>query len=175
MAARFLDVRKRRKDSLISNIFSIFVGKIIRITEMIDKEPQYKTMPEHYLSCFNDDCPLADGCLHRLAARSGRQKDDVVSAVNPVRCCGESCRYYKPNKVVTMAYGMKDSFHEVKADNISPLRNTLINHFGRGSYYLRRNSLRPITPDEQQYISSVFRQFGYEVKFDRMVEETEWL
>jgi len=49
---------------------------------------EYKTMPEHYLLCFNDECVLADECLHRLAARSGRQKDEVVTAVNPVRCSG---------------------------------------------------------------------------------------
>ena len=142
---------------------------------MTNKQPQYETMPEHYLLCFNNDCPLADKCLHRLAARSGRQKDEVTLAVNPVRCSGKSCRHYKENKVVTMAYGMKDSFHEVKADHIASLRNTLINHFGRGSYYLRRNGLRGITPDEQQYISSVFRNYGYELKFDRMEEETQWL
>jgi len=142
---------------------------------MKNSEPQYETMPEHYLLCFNDECALADECLHRLAARSGRQKDEVVTAVNPVRYSGKSCRYYKPNKVSTMAYGMKDSFHDVKADDIASLRNTLINHFGRGSYYLRRNGLRPITPEEQQYISSIFHKFGYETKFDRMEEETEWL
>ena len=142
---------------------------------MTNKEPQYETMPEHYLLCFNDECALADECLHRLAARSGRQKDEVVTAVNPVRCSGKSCRYYKPNKVVTMAYGMVDSFHEVKADHIASLRNVLIHHFGRGSYYLRRNGLRPITPEEQQFISSIFSNYGYETKFDRMEEETEWL
>ena len=139
------------------------------------REPQYETMPEHYMLCFNDDCPLADECLHRLAARSGRQTDEVVTAVNPVRCSGKSCRYYKPNKMATMAYGMKSSFHEVKADDIASLRNTLINHFGRGSYYLRRNGLRPITPDEQQFIRSIFNNYGYEAKFDRMQEETQWL
>lgn len=142
---------------------------------MNNKEPQYETMPEHYLLCFNDDCALADECLHRLAARSGRQTDELVTAVNRVRNSGKSCRYYKPNKVVTMAYGMVDSFHDVKADHIASLRNTLINHFGRGSYYLRRNGLRAITPDEQQYISSIFSHYGYETKFDRMEEETEWL
>ena len=83
---------------------------------MNNNEPQYKTMPEHYLLCFNDECALADECLHRLAARSGRQKNELVTAVNPACSSGESCRYYKPNKVVTMAYGMIDSFHEVKAD-----------------------------------------------------------
>ena len=142
---------------------------------MSNNEPQFKTMPEHYLLCFNDDCALANECLHRLAARSGRQKDELVTAVNPVRSSGKSCRYFKPNKVSTMAYGMIDSFHEVKADHIASLRNTLINHFGRVSYYLRRNGLRHITPDEQQYISSIFHKFGYEAKFDRTEEETEWL
>lgn len=142
---------------------------------MNNKEPQYETMPEHYLLCFNDECELANECLHRLAARSGRQTDDVVTAVNPVRYSGKSCRYYKPNKVSTMAYGMIDSFHEVKADHIASLRNALINHFGRGSYYLRRNGLRPITPKEQRYISRIFSHYGYEAKFDRIEEETEWL
>ena len=142
---------------------------------MTNKYPQYKTMPEHYLLCFNDECELANSCLHRLAARSGRQKDEVVTVVNPIRYCGKNCRYYKENKVVTMAYGMKDSFHEVKADHIASLRNSLINHFGRGSYYLRRNGLRGIAPEEQHYIASAFRHFGYEVKFDRTEEETQWL
>ena len=138
-------------------------------------QPQYETMPEHYLLCFNDECALADSCLHRLAARSGRLKDRIVSAVNPAKFCGKDCEYYMENKVVTMAYGMKDSFHQVKADHVASLRNTLIDYFGRGSYYLRRNGLRAITPEEQQYIAETFRYYGYEVKFDRMEKETFWL
>ena len=142
---------------------------------MTNNEPQYETMPEHYLLCFNDECSLADKCLHRLAARSGRQRDNVAWAVNPACHSGKTCPYYKENKVVTMAYGMKHSFHEVKADHIASLRKTLVSHFGNGSYYLRRNGLRPITPEEQQYIGSVFRKYGYEVKYDRTEEETQWL
>ena len=139
---------------------------------MNDRQPQYETMPKHYLLCFNDECKLADSCLHRLAARSGRQTEKVVTAVNPSQCSGPDCDYYKENKVATMAYGMVHSFHEVKADDIAALRNTLIDHFGRGSYYLRRNGLRAITPKEQQYIGSVFHKFGYEAKYDRTEEET---
>ena len=142
---------------------------------MNKKQPQYEKMPEHYLLCFNDECALADNCLHRLAARSGRQKDSIVTVVNPMQCCGENCPYFKENRIVTMAYGMVDSFHEVKADHIASLRGTLIDHFGRGSYYLRRNGLRGITPEEQQYIAGVFRSYGYEVKFDRTEKETQWL
>ena len=43
---------------------------------MTNNEPQYETMPEHYVLCFNDECALAEGCLHRLSARSGRQKNE---------------------------------------------------------------------------------------------------
>jgi hypothetical protein len=142
---------------------------------MKTNQPKYETMPEHYLLCFNDKCPLADSCLHRLAEQSGQQKDDLVWAVNPNRNSEENCKYYQENKVVSMAYGMTDSFHDVKADDIANLRNTLISHFGRGSYYLRRNGKRPITPEEQRYIARVFQRFGYEVSFDRMEEETQWL
>lgn len=38
---------------------------------------------------------------------------------------------------------------------------------------LLRDDLRPITPEEQQYIGSVFHKYGYEIKFDRMEEETQ--
>ncbi len=31
---------------------------------MANKQLQYEKMPEHYLLCFNDDCDLADSCLH---------------------------------------------------------------------------------------------------------------
>ena len=142
--------------------------------QMKNNKPQFETMPQHYLLCFNDECQLADKCLHRLAEKSRRQTDNLVWAVNPAKFGGENCKYYQENKRVPVAYGMVDSFHDVKADDIASLRNALISHFGRGSYYLRRNGKCPITPEEQQYISNLFRRFGYEVKFDRIEEETDW-
>ena len=139
------------------------------------KEPKYEIMPAHYLLCFSDKCPLASTCLHSLAAQSGRQPHKIIQAVNSALFCGESCPYYKENKETTIAYGMIDSYHEVKADDIGELRNTLIRHFGRSGYYRRRNGLHPIPPKEQQYISNIFHQFGYEVTFDKLIEETQWV
>ena len=46
---------------------------------MTNFQPQYETMLEHYLLCLNDECSLADKCLHWLAAISGRQMDEVVT------------------------------------------------------------------------------------------------
>jgi len=142
---------------------------------MNKQKPKFETMPEHYLLCFSNSCSLADNCLHRLAASSGQIKDEIVQAVNSQQCNGESCRHYKENKVTRIAYGMLHSFHDVKADDIASLRKMLINHFGRGSYYLRRNGIRPITPEDQQFINDAFSHFGYEATYDRVVEETQWL
>lgn len=142
---------------------------------MSNNQPHYETMPEHYTLCFIDECPLAATCLHRLAAQSGRQQDYLVTVVNPAKYDKDNtCRYYKENKFVTMAYGMVHSFHDVKADDIAALRNRLIKHFGHTSYYLRRNGIRAIPPNEQDYIASVFRKFGYEIKFDKTEESTLW-
>ena len=141
---------------------------------MNSNQPNYDKMPAHYVLCFNDECVLADTCLRRLAARSGRKTDNLVTAVNPVIHGGENCKYYNENKIVTMAYGMVDSFHEVKADDIAALRNNLIKHFKRSTYYLKRNGLKAITPEEQKYISDIFRKFGYEARFDRTEETTQW-
>ncbi len=52
---------------------------------MTNKHPQYKIMLEHCLLCFNDEYALVDECLHRLTARSGLQKDEVVTMVNNSR------------------------------------------------------------------------------------------
>ena len=139
------------------------------------QQPDFKTMPKHFMVCFSNSCPLRDDCLRSIVARSNRHTDEILVAVNPALCEGKTCRHYRPNRTTTMAYGMVDSFHEVKADDISALRETLISHFGKGSYYLRRNGRRPITPKEQAYISSVFKRFGYQVAFDRLEEETEWI
>lgn len=139
------------------------------------KEPRYETMPAHFMLCFNTECPLAENCLRQIVAQSGRQTDELVWSVNPARNHGKKCRHYMPNEVVQMAYGMKNSFHEIKADDIAALRGELINHFGNGSYYLRRSGKRPITPAEQEYIQNVFKRFGYEATFDRLEETTKWV
>lgn len=140
-----------------------------------DNQPTYETMPEHFIACFNNECPMADTCLRQLAVQSKQLKPFILQAVNYARQKNKNCNYYKENKLVTMAYGMVHSFHEVKADHISQLRNTLINYFGRGSYYLRRNGLRVMPPEEQKFIASVFRKYGYEVKFDRTEVSTAWV
>ena len=136
----------------------------------------FQNAPEHYLFCYNDECELADNCLHRLVAQYGNTTEKIVHAVNPKLSCGKNCRYHRPKKVVTVAYGMLHSYDKVLAADIVSIRKAIIAHFGNGSYYARRNGKKPITPNEQQYISKIFHSHGYPdgAVFDRYVDELEW-
>jgi hypothetical protein len=75
-----------------------------------------------------------------------------------------------------MAYGMMHSFDKVLARDITGIRHTLVRHFGNGSYYLRRNGKQAITQAEQEYISGVFRNYGYAdgAIFDSYQDELNW-
>lgn len=137
-------------------------------------EPSFSTMPKHYILCFNEKCLKASRCLHRIAAQSGLQQDELPKCVNPAVCNETNCRHYMENKSVSIAYGMIDSFQNVKACHIVKLRTMLENLFGHTEYYRRRNSSVPISPKEQEQIKKIFNQFGYEASFDRVVEETLW-
>jgi hypothetical protein len=62
----------------------------------------------------------------------------------------------------------------VKAKDISQIRKRLQNYFGHTEYFRRRNASKPITPTEQVFIKKVFANFGYEITFDEIREETLW-
>lgn len=136
----------------------------------------YQEAPEHYLLCYNTTCGKAKTCLHQLVACAGINKDAIVECVNPAVNEGENCTYYQQDHIVQMAYGMKQTFKKILASDITSMRSTLITYFGNGSYYARRNGEKAITPDEQEYISSVFRDYGYAegATFDSYKDEVEW-
>lgn len=130
--------------------------------------------PFGFIVCYNEECSLRDSCLRREVAELNQEEDDVLKVVNSAKFSGENCKFYLENKKVLMAYGMKKSFDKVLAKDIAEIRKTLNAYFGHGSYYVRRNGEKAINPTEQAYIASVFAKYGYEITFDRLVEETLW-
>ena len=130
--------------------------------------------PFGFIVCYNEDCSLKENCLRREVAELNQEEDDVLKVVNSAKFSGENCKFYLENKKVLMAYGMKKSFDKVLAKDIAEIRKTLNTYFGHGSYYVRRNGEKAINPTEQTYIASVFAKYGYEITFDRLVEETLW-
>lgn len=140
--------------------------------ELLTNQP----LPQHYLLCYNDACPMAETCLRRLAGMYGTSDDSILQVVNPLKNGGRKCKYYREQKTVRMAYGMLHLYDKVLATDIAALRKTIKKHFGQGSYYLRRNGKQGITPKEQDYISRIFSKYGYTdaPSFDAYQDEVLW-
>jgi hypothetical protein len=69
---------------------------------------------------------------------------------------------------------MTRSFDQVRAKDIVGIRKELIRFFGQNYYYKKRRAELPITPKEQAFISQLFKQYDYELEFDRIEKETLW-
>ena len=79
------------------------------------------------------------------------------------------CPHFKEIKVVRAAYGFKLLFKEVKQKDLDALRGKVVKYLGSYRTYYRYNSgERKLTPEQQEYISGLFRQFGYsdELQFE---------
>ena len=137
-------------------------------------EINFKNKPKNFIVCFNERCSLGENCLRRLVAIHDRENSDLLSVVNDSKFNESNCKYFLENKKVRIAYGMKDSFEDVKAKDIANIRKELTNHFGLTYYYERRNGKMPITPKDQEFISNLFNSYGYEIKFDEIREEVLW-
>ena len=134
----------------------------------------FENRPLGYLNCLSDDCPLAEKCLRRISAEYSQENDEFFRVVNHRLIDKTNCKHYIEDKKVDMAYGMTKSFENVRAKDISQIRKRLQNYFGHTEYFRRRNASKPITPTEQVFIRKVFAEFGYQIAFDEIREETLW-
>ena len=134
----------------------------------------FENKPKNFIVCFNERCSLENKCLRRLVAIHDSENRDLLLSVNTSKFNESNCKYFLENKKTRIAYGMKDSFEEVKAKDIANIRRELKNHFGLTYYYERRNGKRAITPEDQEFITRLFNSYGYEIKFDEIREEILW-
>jgi hypothetical protein len=134
----------------------------------------FETKPLNFILCFNKKCLLRKKCLRHIVSLSNKEEKDLLLVVNASKFNQTNCKYYFENKKVGIAYGMKGSFEDVKAKDIAKIRKELIRHFGQTYYYERRNGKMPITPNEQVFIENLFKQYGYEIKFDKIETKTLW-
>lgn len=141
---------------------------------MDTKNIDFSTKPKNYKLCFNDKCLLAEKCLRRIAVTQLAESADLLQVVNHAKFNEKNCKYFIDNEKVEIAYGMKVAFENILVSDVNKIRNELVEHFGQTGFYRRKNAVKQITPDEQEYIASVFAKFGYTVSFDQIIESTFW-
>lgn len=130
-------------------------------------------IPPTYALCYIASCPRADQCMHHRAM-------ELIDPASKARVCilphcldrQGQCEFYHEYREIQGAYGFTHLLSNVKSKDSTPLRNTIKNYLGgHGTFYRYHNGERILTPEQQEWILSKFRQFGYttELHFDHYV------
>ena len=146
---------------------------------MKDKETLFREKSERYLCCFNDSCPRHNQCLRWEVGKYIDPATRTVTCVNP-RHQDEKrrpCSLFRNNKPVTLPVGMKTRFYyDMPSHTAKAIKNALISHTCRTTYYKYHNGERPITPALLATIHSVCEQEGWTqpLQFDGEVTDYVW-
>ncbi len=122
----------------------------------------FTEVPRKWAICYQSDCPLAETCLRRHAAKLAPATLEQHATVLPAARQGEHCNLFVADEPVVVARGMTNIFNNVEPYHVPRLRNMLEACFGsRAQYYRYRSGRYEITPQQQERVAAVFRSFGY--------------
>ena len=87
--------------------------------------------PANYSRCFNNQCPKADNCLHRLAALRDTPEYPSIRIINPLCIPEESsqCAYFQSTQKIHVAWGISHLLDEVPYKNLQPLKRPVDSPF----------------------------------------------
>lgn len=134
--------------------------------------------PYNFSRCFNAQCPKTDNCLRRLAALRDTAEYPSIHIINPL-CVPEDnnqCPYFLSTQKIHVAWGISHLLDNVPYKSLPPLKSLLIAYFGRGKYYRFYREECFLSPEDQNYIRKVFRQYNVpgEPIFDSYSDEYNW-
>ena len=143
------------------------------------KEELFRRKAESYLICFNHGCPQHEHCLRWQVGQYVNPKQTVVNCVNPYYAPAAEghCDLYRDDQPVTMPVGMKEHFYyDMPARIAQKIKQTLIDHNCRATYYHYHNGTRPISPDYEAFIRQTCQRFGWTqpLQFDSTIEDYVW-
>ena len=83
------------------------------------------------------------------------------------------CPYFRKAQKYRVAWGIRHLLDNVPHKCAAPMRNQLVGHFGKTTYYRFYRQEQGLFPKAQAYIRQVFKQYGIaeEPKFERYSEE----
>jgi hypothetical protein len=133
----------------------------------------------HYLSCFNDQCPLHERCLRWEVGLYTSPSTRIITCVNPRSQAASNgqCDLFRDNQPVSMPVGMKNRFYlDMPAHTAQGIKRTLIAHNCRATYYKYHNGQRPIDPEYLTIIQRTCQEAGWQgpLEFDGETIDYVW-
>ena len=138
---------------------------------------EHTTLPKEYPVCMHSSCPMATTCLHQKAYFTMMEQNEFLRLINPNKCSkDESCPYYRNCSPVSYARGFTKFQKQMFPDQYRRFMAICINHWSRNTYFERRRGVRPLPPDEQDFILNALKQVGVteEMELDSYEENTNW-
>ena len=129
------------------------------------KKNNYSDVPSGFMHCLNASCQLADSCLRYQSITSIPAGCKSVVIVNPSHVPpGNKCSEYLSIEKQQNAYGIDHLYDELPYAVAVKVKNHLISHFGKNIYYRFKRKEKCFTPQLQQFVQTVFHNFGVEEK-----------
>jgi hypothetical protein len=131
-------------------------------------------MPARYKRCFLTQCPRRSECLLAFVTEQIAKDELWGRAVFPSALNAEGgCPFFRSVRPVVMASGFQNLLANTRYSDMKALRVAIKQYLGNQTAYYRVNSgEKLLTPEQQEHILDLFRQFGYtdNLTFDRYVE-----
>ena len=135
-------------------------------------------VPTDYALCLNRKCPLASSCLRQLVEQCVTNTSEFWTIVSPKRIASQQgdCAYYRSSVKVQFAKGFVDILGNLQNKQTKYVIARLINLFSRRTYYRIRKGERLLSPDEQQKVLAIFKEYGANgsLEFDSYVKDYCW-
>ena len=135
-------------------------------------------VPTDYALCLNRKCPLASSCLRQLVEQCVTNTSEFWTIVSPKRIASQQgdCAYYRSSVKVQFAKGFVDILGNLPNKQTKYVIARLINLFSRRTYFRIRKGERLRSPDEQQKVLAIFKEYGANdsLEFDSYVKDYCW-
>lgn len=143
----------------------------------LSEEFDFSAVPIWYVFCTNAACPLRQDCMRYFAASKAPRSMESARCVMPGVLVDGQCRWFDRKKVVVQALGFEHLYDKVMKQDYTSMRKSITRYLhGVKMYYESKHGDRPLSPEQQQGIRQIVRDYGYtwEVPFDCYREAYEF-
>ena len=134
------------------------------ILDLNDKAVVDSMVYHNMAYCFNKTCPKASTCFRYIAAKF--KSSDLLkgNAIYPDALQeGGKCNYFLRPRIIKAAWGFHTLYDKVKRQDVETLRIQVTSFLGgKTSYYRYHRGEKLLSPEQQEYIKTLFAAKGYE-------------
>lgn len=138
----------------------------------------YNSVPHGFIHCLNGQCPQANNCLRHQIALRIPSECKTITIINPsyASATDKQCSYFMPDRTLRFARGITHLLDNIPHRNAMHIKEKMIAHFNRTTYYRFWRKERLIHPKEQEYIRQLFHNQGItdDPAFDAYEERYDW-